>query len=350
MAYEKQTWVDGQSRLSAERMNHIEDGIVNVSSSVDNAVTINTDQTVTGKKEFTHADGIGTNAVHNISGNAMLRYKSTEDKIVIGSSTKPLTLMGSGDRPTYSKDGSDFSGNALAFKSEVDTQENNWDLLWANLGVGRWRSQMFSAWINGNVISDPLLKNYTNCSYCFANVTYYTANEIWGNEPQKKNIEFDSDTYASCSRMNGMFKFFKLGGGTLTVDLRNGYSFEQAFYGCDASKIVFKNPTELKPFAASQVFWACKNLVEIGEFDASRCKFLGNLCSSSVLKRIHIKHFITSFDIHYSTAFEESDLVEIISNLDTVSNGAVLTMGTTNLNKLTTDEISVATGKGWTLA
>lgn len=60
--------------------------------------------------------------VDNSNGNAMLRYKSTENKVVVGTSEKPLTLMGSGDRPTYSKDGSDFEGKELAFQHEVATK------------------------------------------------------------------------------------------------------------------------------------------------------------------------------------------------------------------------------------
>lgn len=46
----------------------------------------------------------------------MLRYKS----IVVGSSEKPLTLMGSDDRPAYSKDGADFSGVDIpAIKDDI---------------------------------------------------------------------------------------------------------------------------------------------------------------------------------------------------------------------------------------
>jgi hypothetical protein len=70
----------------------------------------------------------------------------------------------------------------------------------------------------------------------------------------------------------------------------------------------------------------------------------------SKLKVLNCKNWTNSFDISMSTAFEQSDLVNIISNLKASSNGAVLTMGATNLNKLTTEQIAVATGKGWTLA
>ena len=56
-----------------------------------------------------------------------------------------------------------------------------------------------------------------------------------------------------------------------------------------------------------------------------------------------------SFDISASTKFEESDLVTILNNLATVTNTKTLTMGATNLAKLTDDEKAIATNKGWTL-
>ena len=62
---------------------------------------------------------VKTNEVDNTNGNAMVRFKETENKVVLGDSTIPTTIMGSGDRPTYSKDGSDFSGEELALLSDV---------------------------------------------------------------------------------------------------------------------------------------------------------------------------------------------------------------------------------------
>lgn len=106
----------------------------------------------------------------------------------------------------------------------------------------------------------------------------------------------------------------------------------------------------LTPYSTN-AFWGCQSVTEIGAFDMSKSQnnagmFFG--CSS--LKTLNCVHWVKSFDISASTAFEESDLVEIISNLDTVTTAQTLTMGATNLAKLTQEEILVATGKGWTLA
>ena len=54
--------------------------------------------------------------------------------------------------------------------------------------------------------------------------------------------------------------------------------------------------------------------------------------------------------ISSSTKFTESALVEILNNLATVTSTKKLTMGSTNLAKLTDAEKAIATNKGWTLA
>lgn len=100
------------------------------------------------------------------------------------------------------------------------------------------------------------------------------------------------------------------------------------------------------------LFYKSGSVVEIGAFDISGATYYGPIMFSGCysLKKLHLKHFRLSFDISGSTAFEQSDLVEIISNLDLISTPQTMTIGATNLAKLTQDQILVATGKGWTLA
>ena len=58
----------------------------------------------------------------------------------------------------------------------------------------------------------------------------------------------------------------------------------------------------------------------------------------------------SSFDISGSTLYTRDALVEILNNLATVTSSRTLTMGSTNLAKLTEDDKAIATAKGWTLA
>ncbi len=305
-------------------------------------------QTITGAKTF--SSPIKTEEIDNTSGNAMLRNKSTEGAIVLGSSAKKAVIMGSGDRPTYSKDGSDFTGSELALKSDIG--DVPMATFMANLGIGRWRNQKFSAWTTGNIIYDSLLSQYTDCSYCFAGVQYYGPNEDWSAAPTTaKDVSMTNGQYVNTNSCNGIFKYFDNGGGALTVDIRCTGNIEQGFYSSTIKSITFRNPSLFAPVAISQGFAYCYNLVEVGEFSAANFKYIGNLfLDCKKLKSIHITNWKISFNISFSTAFEEADLVEILNNLDPVSTTQTLTMGATNLAKLTSDDILIATGKGWALA
>ena len=73
-------------------------------------------------------------------------------------------------------------------------------------------------------------------------------------------------------------------------------------------------------------------------------------CSN--LETIHMINMKVSFDISSSTKFTRESLVEIINNcydVTTLNKTAKLTMGSTNLAKLTEEDKAIATAKGWTL-
>ena len=90
-----------------------------VSQKVQDFVDVASEQTITGQKTFT--EHIKNDELDNTNGNAMVRYKSTENKVVLGGSTIETTLMGKGERPTYSNDGSNFEGKPLALYSDIKT-------------------------------------------------------------------------------------------------------------------------------------------------------------------------------------------------------------------------------------
>ena len=101
----------------------------------------------------------------------------------------------------------------------------------------------------------------------------------------------------------------------------------------------------------SYMFQNCSKLTTIPQLDVSKVTNMNNMFSGcSSLKSILMTGIKVSFDISYSTKFEESDLVTILNNLATLKSTESLKMGATNLAKLTDDEKSIATNKGWTLA
>ncbi len=100
----------------------------------------------------------------------------------------------------------------------------------------------------------------------------------------------------------------------------------------------------------SSMFFNCSKLTAIPQLDTSKVTNMSSMfyyCSS--LAEIHMTGMKVNFDISASTKFTESALVEILNNLATVTSTKTLTMGSTNLAKLTDEEKAIATNKGWTL-
>ena len=109
----------------------------------------------------------------------------------------------------------------------------------------------------------------------------------------------------------------------------------------DTSKVVYMN----------NMFKSCSSLTSIPQLDTSNVATMNSMFSQcSNLKSILMTGMKVNFDISASTKFETSDLVTILNNLATVTSTSTLTMGATNLAKLTDEEKAIATNKGWTLA
>ena len=131
-----------------------------------------------------------------------------------------------------------------------------------------------------------------------------------------------------------------------TADMTNMSSM---FYYCSSLGSVPQMDTS-KVTNMSYMFWQCFKLVSVPSMDTSKVTNMSNMFRScSELEEIHMYGMKVSFDISASTKFTESALVEILNNLASVSTTQTLTMGSTNLAKLTDDEKAVATNKGWTL-
>lgn len=102
----------------------------------------------------------------------------------------------------------------------------------------------------------------------------------------------------------------------------------------------------------SQMFINCRKLTVIPKFDilnVTRTSNMFNGCSS--LETIHMININANLNISSSTKFTREALLEIIGNLKAQTSGTkTLTMGSTNLAKLTDEDKKIATDKGWTLA
>ena len=118
-----------------------------------------------------------------------------------------------------------------------------------------------------------------------------------------------------------------------------------------------------KVTAAADLFYNCQALESIPalnfeSFDTTNTNFninggsYGWISGCSRLREIHIVDIHYNINITASTAFTREALVEIIGNLRdmTGSTALTLTMGATNMAKLTDEDIAVATAKNWTIA
>ena len=235
------------------------------------------------------------------------------------------------------------------------TAESNWSLLMANLGIGRWANQTLYIQYNWTTtIYDDLMPQYTSYARTFAN-SEFKSFEGGSGLTFTFSCQFKSPKDNKKSFM-GTFYNTNFNGGSMVIDLKNedvyAENCEYTFVGSDVKSITFKNGT----FYMGTWYYTFRNNPNLESIDGidmtysnyTWYDFMFQNCPK--LKHLGIKHWHQSFNINASTAFEEADLVEIISNLDTVTTAQTLTMGTTNLAKLTDDEKKVATDKGWVLA
>ena len=152
------------------------------------------------------------------------------------------------------------------------------------------------------------------------------------------------------------------------------YSLEQAFFDCGSLKNVSLNTTTgvpMKVKSMSDTFNYCSQLKTLPLMDLTQCTRFGianctsleritaydlsNITSINIsnlykLEEFHATGMKVSFNISSSTKFTREALVEILNNLATVTTTQTLTMGATNLAKLTDEDKLIATNKGWTLA
>ena len=237
--------------------------------------------------------------------------------------------------------------------SAIDKVDSNWSTLMSNLGIGRWRNATFrnNSWVTTNTIYDNMAKYYSDCSYLFSALSWVDQSgcdrngyDIHFSNPNnffRKEHTSYQNAFASMQSTGAIYM------PTFYGDLSFGFS------GSLFSKVLIEDGCTCKiTGSVNGIFNAMPNLTEIGAFDMSEYTIALSLFiqASTKVKSIHCTHWKVSFNISHSTAFEESDLVEIISNLDEVTTAQTLTMGATNLAKLTDAEKQVATDKGWVLA
>lgn len=175
--------------------------------------------------------------------------------------------------------------------------------------------------------------------------------------------------------LNGAFQ--QSGVTSVTLNGLNpdiAYSINNAFFDNGLLKSISLNTTTgvpMKVKSMSETFNYCSQLKTLPLMDLTQCtRFsisgcnslesipaydLSNITSIKLsdlykLAEFHATGMKVSFNISSSTTFTREALVEILNNLATITSTQTLTMGATNLAKLTDEDKAIATNKGWTLA
>ena len=156
---------------------------------------------------------------------------------------------------------------------------------------------------------------------------------------------------------NAMFYYC----GSLTsipaLDTSNGTTFPNMFYCCNTLTSIPALDTS-KGTSFSSMFYKCGKLTSIPQLDLSKAtssSSLGNMfreCSALVDLNIVGTINATGLNVQYSPLSHDSlmSIINALADKTGVSGTWKVTLGATNLAKLTADEIAIAEGKGWTLA
>lgn len=203
-------------------------------------------------------------------------------------------------------------------------------------------------------------ENVTNMDYMFYSCRNLTAIPILNTSKVtrmysmfyncEKLISINQLDTSNVINMNNMFAYCARLASIPLLDTSKVTNMDYMFQNCFILTTIPKLDTS-KVTTMQYMFFNCYALNAIPNIDVSNVNSMGYMFyNCSRLTEIHMTGMKASFDIHDSTKFTREALVEILNNLTTVTNTKTLKMGSTNLSKLTDEDKSIATNKGWTLA
>lgn len=141
------------------------------------------------------------------------------------------------------------------------------------------------------------------------------------------------------------------------LDLTSATSANNLFYmsqeNTKLKKVILNNTANITRF--NLAFRNCVGLEELNEINATSMTSIINpfYNCTSLTSFGGFKDLKISLNISHATALTADSLMNVINqakDLSIESKTATLTLGTTNISKLTEEQIAIATAKGWTLA
>ena len=151
------------------------------------------------------------------------------------------------------------------------------------------------------------------------------------------------------SKVTSMMYMFKSCDALTTIPLLNTSSvtyMNYMFASCDSLTTIPLLDTS-NVHTMNSMFEFCGNLTTVPALDVSNVTNMGGMFAYCPrLKSILMTNIGADLDISGSTQFEREDLLVILNNLRAVTSATTLTMGATNLAKLTEEDKAIATNKG----
>ena len=132
------------------------------------------------------------------------------------------------------------------------------------------------------------------------------------------------------------------------TDMGNMFSYCPSLTSLNVSNFDTSQVTKMQ-----SMFYYCRALtsLDVSNFDTSQVTNMSNMFSYCYsLTNFTSCVFHRSVSFYGSNNLSHASLMSIINNLATVTTSQTLTIGTNNKDKLTSDEIAIATNKGWTVA
>lgn len=197
--------------------------------------------------------------------------------------------------------------------------------------------------ITTNVPQDNTLKKLLdatkNCYYLFQEYSGVSVDDL-----------IQPNDTANVTNMSYMF--YNCGSLTAVpqLDTSKVTSMNSMFYNCSKlTTIPLLNTGNVTNMAA--MFFGCNSLTAVPALNVDKVTRMNDMFGNCTnLKSILMTNIGANLNIASSKKFEREDLLTILNNLKTVTSSQRLTMGATNLAKLTDEDKAIATNKGWTLA
>ena len=179
-----------------------------------------------------------------------------------------------------------------------------------------------------------------SCAYLFYEYTGDNVDFIVGLDTSK--VTDISYMFYSCSNLTTVPAF----------DTSNVTNMSQMFRSCTNLTTIPQLDTS-KVTSMANMFYSCSNLTTVPAFDTSNVTSMTNMfynCKN--IEEIHMININTNLSISSCTKMTREALLEVIGNLKDLigSTSKKLTLGSTNLAKLTDEDKAIATNKNRTLA